>query len=58
MVGAGGLAEDGLRVAETDLSTLFLVEEGGDGGMKLGGFSFRPEILPSEMSFRKLLKSS
>ena len=64
--GAGNLvdvlvaADDGRRVAEADLSALLAAETtaGGEGGTKLGGFSLSPAILPSDMSLRKLLKSS
>jgi len=34
------------------------VLEGGVGGVKDGGFSFQPDILPSEMSFFNMIKSS
>ena len=33
-----------------------LVLEGGVGGMKSGGFSFKPEIQPSEISFLSMSK--
>lgn len=63
VLGAGGLAEDGLREAEADLSAPPLRLDsfevaGGEGGIKLGGGAFSPAILPSEINFRKLLKSS
>jgi len=62
VLGAGGLADDGLLEAEADLSApLFddsLEAAGGEGGIKLGGGAFKPAILPSEINFRKLLKSS
>ena len=52
---------DGERLDdEADRSTLGRrpPEAGGEGGMKLGGGAFNPEILPSEINFLKLLKSS
>ena len=65
VLGAGGLAEDGLLEAEADLSAPPLrgLEEsfevaGGEGGIKLGGGAFNPAILPSDINFLKLLKSS
>ena len=63
VLGAGGLADEGLLEAEADLSAAPLLEtsleaEGGEGGIKLGGGAFKPAILPSEINFLKLLKSS
>ena len=54
------MTEGDRRDDEADLSTLPLrpPEAGGEGGTKLGGFSLRPEILPSEISLRKLSNPS
>ena len=54
------MTEGDRRDEEADLSTLPLrpPEAGGEGGIKLGGFSLSPEILPSEISLRKLSNPS
>ena len=63
MFGTFVFADDGLREAEADTSInplfdSFKAAGGGEGGIKVGGGAFNPAILPSEINFRKLQKSS
>jgi len=59
----GDFAEEGRLKVKADFSITprinsFELFAGGEGGIKLGGGAFNPAILPSDISFRRLQKSS
>ena len=47
-----------LGAGDLDAARVLVPLEGGVGGVNIGGFSFRPEMRPSDISLCSMLSSS